>query len=69
MVRKGKKRGRDQTRMEVSVSKKILWTEQSSDPQVDATDTIAALGAFTGANIHVVSNLNREFDRRKEEIT
>jgi len=27
------------------------------------------LGAFTGANIHAVSNLNREFDRRKEEIT
>ena len=27
------------------------------------------MGAFTGANIHAISNLNREFDRRKEEIT
>ena len=27
------------------------------------------MGAFIGANIHVVNNLNREFDRRKEEIT
>ena len=36
---------------------------------MDVADTTAALGAFIGANIHVVSNLNREFDRRKEEIT
>ena len=55
--------------MEVSVSKQILWTQQSSDPHVDATDITTALGAFTGANIHVVNNLNREFDRRKHEIT
>jgi len=26
------------------------------------------LGAFTSANLHVVNTLNREFDRRKEEI-
>ena len=69
VIKKGKKRGRDQSGMEVSVSKQILWIQQSSDPQVDAVDTATALGAFTGANIHVVSNLNREFDRRKEEIT
>ena len=69
VIRKGKKRGRDQSGMEVSVSEKILWTQQSGDPQVDAVDTATALGAFTGANIHAVSNLNREFDKRKEEIT
>ena len=27
-----------------------------------------ALGAFIGANLHAVNTLNREFDRRKEEI-
>jgi len=69
MIRKGKKRGRDQTGMEVSVFEQIIWTQQSGDPQVDAADTAAALGAFIGANIHAISNLNREFDRRKEEIT
>ena len=69
MIKKGKKRGRDQSGMEVSISEQILWTQQSGDPQVDAIDTVAALGAFTGANIHAVSNLNREFDKRKEEIT
>ena len=55
--------------MEVSISEQILWTQQSGEPQVDATDTDVALGAFTGANIHAVCNLNREFDRRKEKVT
>ena len=27
------------------------------------------MGAFTGANLHAVNTLNREFDRRKEEIS
>ena len=51
--------------MDVSVTDQIVWTQHSGDPQLDATDTTIALGAFTGANIHAVSNLNREFDRRK----
>ena len=69
VIRKGKKRGRDQSGMEVSISEQIIWTQQSGDPHVDATDITVALSAFTGANIHVVNTLNMEFDKRKEEIT
>ena len=55
--------------MDESVTNQIIWTQQSGDPQVDAVDTTAALGAFTGENLHVVNTLNREFDKRKEEIS
>ena len=43
-------------------------SQQSGDPQVDATDIAFALGSFTGANFHAINNLNREFDKKKEEI-
>ena len=33
-----------------------------------ATDANSVLGDFTGANFHVVNILNREFDKKKEEI-
>ena len=36
---------------------------------MDVVDIVAALGAFTGANFHAVNTLNREFDRRKEEMS
>ena len=65
VVNKGKKRIIDQGDMDTSLSNQIVWTQQSGDPQLDATDTAAALGAFIGANFHAVNTLNKEFDRRK----
>ena len=35
---------------------------------MDVTDVASILGAFTGANFDVVTTLNREFDKHKEEI-
>ena len=35
---------------------------------MDATDAASILGAFTGANFHAVNTLNKEFDKKKEEI-
>ena len=55
--------------MDVSVTNQIVWTHQSGDPQADVADIAVALGAFTGANHHVVNTLNRKFDTRKEEIS
>ena len=68
VFKKGKKRGRDQSDIDTSITNQTVWNQQSGDPQVDAADTAAALGAFTDANFHVVDTLNREFDRIKEEI-
>ena len=68
VVKKGKRRTRDQSGMDSYVTNQIVWTQQSSDPQVDVVDTATALGAFTGANLHAVITLSMEFDRRKEEI-
>ena len=62
---KGKKRGKDQGGVEAN---QIIWTQQFGDPQVDVVDTTTALGAFTGANLDAVNTLNRELERRKEEI-
>ena len=69
MVRKGKKRSRDEGGLEASISNQIIWTQQSGDPQVDAVETPTMLGAFTGTNLDAVNTLNREFDKRKEEIS
>ena len=65
VLRKVKRRSRDQGSVEAN---HIIWTQHSSDPQVDAVDTTTALGAFTGANLDAVNTLNRELERRKEEI-
>ena len=69
MVKKIKTGTRDQSGMDVYVFDQIVWTQQSSDPQVDAAYTTATLDAFTGSNLDAVNTLNREFDRRKQEIT
>ena len=69
VVRKGKKRIRDEGGLEASVSNQIIWTQQSGDPQVDAVETTTTLGAFTCANLGAVNTLNGEFDKRKEEIS
>ena len=68
MVKRGKKRSRDQSSVETSLSNEIVWTQQSGDPQVDATDVASVLGAFTGANFHSINTLNMEFDKKKVEI-
>ena len=65
VVKKGKNRSRDEGDMDTSLFNQIVWTQQSGDPQLDATDTAAALGAFMGANFHAVNTLNKEFDKRK----
>ena len=36
---------------------------------MDAVDTATTLGAFIGAKLHAINTLNREFDRRKEDIS
>ena len=67
-MKRGKKRNRDQSNVDPSLSNETVWTQWSSDPQVDATAAASILGAFTGANFDVVNTLNREFDKQKEEI-
>ena len=46
----------------------VVWMQQSSDTQAYAMDVASVLGAFTGANLDVVNNLNREFGKQKAEI-
>ena len=69
MVIRGKKRSRDQGDVDASLSNQEVWNQQSGDPQVDAADTASTLGAFTSAKFHAIDSLNREFDKKKEEIT
>ena len=68
VVKRGKKRGRDQNDMDMSMVNEVVWTQQLSDPQAYATDAASILGAFTGANLDAVNNLNREFGKQKAEI-
>ena len=68
MVKRGKKRSRDYSEMDISLSSQVVWTQRSSDPQVDAIDAAIVLGAFIGANFDAVNTLNREFDKQKAEI-
>ena len=68
MVKRGKNRSRYQSDVDTSLSNEIVWTQKSSDPQVDAMDVAFVLEAFTGANFHAVNTLNKEFDKKKEEI-
>ena len=35
---------------------------------MDATDAASVLGDFTGAKFHAINTLNREFDKKNEEI-
>ena len=51
-----------------SESNQIIWTQQSSDPQVYCIDTATALGAFTRENLDALTTLNKELDRKKEEV-
>ena len=64
MIKRRKKRSRDQIYVDTSLSNEIVWTQQSGDPQVDAIDVASVLGDFTGANFHAVTTLNREFDKK-----
>ena len=69
VVKKGKKRGRDQSDIDTSITNQTVWTQQSGDPQLDDAETATDLGSFIGVNFHAVNTLNIEFDRRKEEIS
>ena len=68
MVRRGKKRSRDQGDVDESLSNQVVWSQWSSDPQVDAADTTSTLGAFIGGKFHAIDYLKRKFDKKKEEI-
>ena len=68
VVRRGKKRGRDQNDMDMSMVNEVLWTQPLNDPQAYATDAASVLGDFTGANQDAVNSLSREFDKQKAEI-
>ena len=46
----------------------VVCMKQSSDPQSYAIDVASVLGAFTGANLDALNNLNRYFDKQKAEI-
>ena len=59
VVRRGKKTGRDQNDIDISMVNEVLWTPQSSDPKSYATDADFVLGSFAGANMDVVNSLNR----------
>ena len=65
VVKKGKKRNRDQSDMDISIANEVVWTQRSSDPQEYSTDAASVLGAFTGANCDAVNTLNWEFDKQK----
>ena len=65
VVKRGKKRSRDQSDVDTSLSNEILWTQQYGDPLVDATIAYSILGDFTGANFDAVNTLNMEFDNKK----
>ena len=65
MVNKGKKRSRDQSDVDTSLSNEIVWTQWSGDPQVDSTDVASTVGDFIGGNFDVVNTLNREFNKKK----
>ena len=67
MVKRGKKRSRDQSNVDPSLSNEIVWTQRLGDPQVDATDTASVVGYFIG-DFDVVNTLNREFVKKKVEI-
>ena len=58
LVKKVKMRSIYQSDMDTSLSNQTTWTQQSGDPQLDAANTVVALGAFIGANFHVVNTLN-----------
>ena len=51
--------------MDMSMVNKVVWTQQSSDPQTYATNGSSVLGAFTSANMDAVNSLNRDFDKQK----
>ena len=59
MVKRGKKRSKDESDADTYLSNEIVWTQQFGDPHVDATDAASVLGAFTDANFHDVTTLNR----------
>ena len=68
MVIRGKKRGKDQNDMDMSMVNEVLWTPQSSDPQAYAIDAASILGVFMGANMDAINSLNTKFDKQKAEI-
>ena len=68
LVKWGKKRGRDQNDMDMSMVNEVVWTQQTSGPQAYATDATSILGAFIGSNMDAFNSLHREFDKQKEEI-
>ena len=56
VIKRGKKSGRDQNGMDMSMVNEVVWTLQSSDPQAYATYATSILGAFIGANMDAVKH-------------
>ena len=68
MVKRGKKRSKDQSDMDISFTNEVVWTHRSVDTQVDGTNAPSVLGSLTTANFDVVNTLNKEFEKQKAEI-
>ena len=68
VVRKGNKGSRDHDDMARPITNQSFWTQQSGDPHIDVVDSTTYLEAFTGVNLDAFLTLNKEFDKRKEEM-
>ena len=67
-MKKGNKRVREGTIKWVPALNQVIWKSISPDIKQGALDTTTTMGAFTGANIDSVSQLNKDILEKEQEI-
>ena len=67
IMKRRSKRSREGQFIIELVSSKIIWKSSSDDPQGEAIEVVAAMGAFARANFHFVYVLNKALDEQKQK--
>ena len=68
MVKRGTKRARESSGINVSAIGELIWKENASDMQQGVVDTATAMGLFSGANFQCVSQLNVALGEKQKEL-
>ena len=68
MVKRGAKRARQSSGINVPTIGEVIWKADASDMQQGAVDTTASMGVFTGANFQCVSQLSLALGEKQKEL-
>ena len=68
VVKRGAKRARQSSGINVPIISEVIWKADASDMQQGAVDTAVSMGVFAGANFQCVSQLSLDLGEKQKEL-